>query len=465
MPRPTKSQGRALRRMYDNAGTVGKFLLPEPCPKTGHHKIHGHTVNKLVELGWCCFGMDERRPVFCLTNSGWLACAALFGDVALPASVVPEPVAVSEPVALPSDPLSPLTVELSDEEVHAFAAWLAARRAAPKMPPEAIKRAEPIPMDLPPDHDAWLELRKLSIGSSDVATVLGINPWSGPWKLWALKTGKIPNEDAGWYAALGTKIEPLILDLAGDALGVEVMKPAHAYRHGLISCLTANLDGLARDPLDSSRTVIVEAKHGSLYAKKAIEAFRDHGHITPGSDVQRWYYQIQEQLAVMSLDTAYLAALVNKDFYTVRIERDERAISTIERECAAFWDRFVAGPDGPKPPPASAADLGTLASVAEPDPEATTEIDDLASEVIRVSEISEELRALKSEKDGIDAKIRQALGDSGIGTVEGVTRVRVSMTERSGLDTKRLRSEQSDLLKQYETSSQSSRLTYAKVTP
>ena len=458
MPRPTKSQGRALKRLYDNAGTVGKFLLPEPCPKTGHAKIHGHTVNKLVELGWCQFGMDERRPVFCLTNSGWLACAALFGDVALPSSVTPEP----EPEPVAADPLSPLTVELTDEEVHAFAAWLAARRAAPKMPPEAIKRAEPIPIELPADHDAWLEGRKLSIGSSDVPTVLGLNPWSGPWKLWALKTGKIPNEDAGWYAALGTKIEPLILELASEDLGVDVLKPRNAYRHGLISCLTANLDGLARDPLDPARTVIVEAKHASLYAKKAIEALRDHGTVTPGSDVERWYYQIQEQIAVMALDAAYLAALVNKDFYAVRIERDDRAIATIERECAAFWDRFVAGPDGPKPPPASAADLGTLASVADTDPEETTEIDDLASDLIRASEITTEIRTLKNEKDGIDAKIRQALGDSGIGTVEGVTRVRVSTSERTSLDTKRLRSEHTDLLKQYETASQSSRLTYTK---
>ena len=231
----------------------------------------------------------------------------------------------------------------------------------------------------------------------------------------------------------------------------------------MISCLTANLDGLARDPLDASRTVIVEAKHGSLYAKKAIEALRDHGTVTPGSDVERWYYQIQEQIAVMALDAAYLAALVNKDFYTVRIERDDRAIATIERECSAFWDRFVAGPDGPKPPPASAADLGTLASVANTDPEETTEIDDLASDLIRASEITTEIRTLKNEKDGIDAKIRQALGDSGIGTVEGVTRVRVSTSERTSLDTKRLRSEHTDLLKQYETTSQSSRLTYSKV--
>ena len=460
MPRPTKSQGRALKRLYDNAGTVGKFLLPEPCPKTGHAKIHGHTVNKLVELGWCQFGMDERRPVFCLTNAGWLACAALFGDVALPSSVTPEP--EPEPETVAHQPMEPLTVELTDEEVHAFAAWLAARRAAPKMPPEAIKRAEPIPIELPADHDAWLEGRKLSIGSSDVPTVLGLNPWSGPWKLWALKTGKIPNEDAGWYAALGTKIEPLILDLASDALGVEVHKPERAYRHGLISCLTANLDGLARDPLDASRTVIVEAKHGSLYAKKAIEALRDHGTVTPGSDVERWYYQIQEQIAVMALDAAYLAALVNKDFYTVRIERDDQAIATIERECSAFWDRFVAGPDGPKPPPASAADLGTLASVADTDPEETTEIDDLAADLIRASEITAEIRTLKNEKDGIDAKIRQALGDSGIGTVEGVTRVRVSTSERTSLDTKRLRSEHGDLLKDYQTTSQSSRLTYTK---
>ena len=41
----------------------------------------------------------------------------------------------------------------------------------------------------PKDRNEWLEHRKSGIGSSEVATILGLNPWETPYQLWRRKVG------------------------------------------------------------------------------------------------------------------------------------------------------------------------------------------------------------------------------------------------------------------------------------
>ena len=54
----------------------------------------------------------------------------------------------------------------------------------------AIKTAEM-------ERDAWLLERTKGIGGSDVATVLGLNPYKTPLSLWEEKTGKTEGSPAG----------------------------------------------------------------------------------------------------------------------------------------------------------------------------------------------------------------------------------------------------------------------------
>ena len=41
-------------------------------------------------------------------------------------------------------------------------------------------------------REEWKALRKNYIGGSDAASVVGLNPFSSPYALWAEKTGKTP---------------------------------------------------------------------------------------------------------------------------------------------------------------------------------------------------------------------------------------------------------------------------------
>ena len=44
-------------------------------------------------------------------------------------------------------------------------------------------------------RDAWLEARSHSLGGSDAAAVMGLNPYKSPFALWAEKTGMVPEPD------------------------------------------------------------------------------------------------------------------------------------------------------------------------------------------------------------------------------------------------------------------------------
>lgn len=41
----------------------------------------------------------------------------------------------------------------------------------------------------PKDREEWLQVRKSGIGSSEVATIVGLNPWETPYQLWRRKVG------------------------------------------------------------------------------------------------------------------------------------------------------------------------------------------------------------------------------------------------------------------------------------
>lgn len=70
-------------------------------------------------------------------------------------------------------------------------------------------------INLEQGSDDWLIWRKKGLGSSDVATILGINPYKTAHELWMEKTGaKKPEDISNNYAVKrGQALEPLARDL------------------------------------------------------------------------------------------------------------------------------------------------------------------------------------------------------------------------------------------------------------
>lgn len=81
---------------------------------------------------------------------------------------------------------------------------------------------------------AQLDMRKTGIGASEIAAVIGLNPYCSALEVWMEKTGrKAPfggNEATGW----GEKLEPLIADAYAERFRVELVElqdPHKTIRH------------------------------------------------------------------------------------------------------------------------------------------------------------------------------------------------------------------------------------------
>ena len=74
-------------------------------------------------------------------------------------------------------------------------------------------------------RDEWLALRKLSIGSSEAAAAVGEDEYSGPYRLWCEKTGKLAPEDISEKRAvrLGRKLQPIVVEEYAHERGVKIV--------------------------------------------------------------------------------------------------------------------------------------------------------------------------------------------------------------------------------------------------
>ena len=62
----------------------------------------------------------------------------------------------------------------------------------------------------PKNREEWLEVRKNGIGSSEVATIVGLNPWQTPYQLWRIKTGQDAPKNENFAMKAGHYLEDAV---------------------------------------------------------------------------------------------------------------------------------------------------------------------------------------------------------------------------------------------------------------
>src|SRR5690606_37848315 len=98
-------------------------------------------------------------------------------------------------------------------------------------------------MTTDPREERLAEPRK-AIGACVVAAVLGASPWATPWGAWAERTVRPVSRSGHAATDLGTRLEPVIMDMAEAELGPieRSVRVAHATLP-----LAVNLDGRTAD--------------------------------------------------------------------------------------------------------------------------------------------------------------------------------------------------------------------------
>ena len=191
-------------------------------------------------------------------------------------------------------------------------------------------------------HEDWLELRRKSIGGSDAAAIVGLNPWASPYSVWAEKTGRLPEKEETEAMRQGKDFEDYVAKRFCEATGKRVRRANAMYRNPAYPFAHASLDRAVM-----GESAGLECKTTSVLN---LRKFRD------GEYPDSYYVQCVHYMAVTGADRWYLAVLVlNQGFHAYTIERDEAEISALMKQEAGFWEHVT----NDTPPPADGFDATT----------------------------------------------------------------------------------------------------------
>lgn len=248
-------------------------------------------------------------------------------------------------------------------------------------------------------EEDWQEYRRnqKGIGGSEVATILGLNPYKSAFTLWLEKTGQIePQGVNNEYVEWGNILEPVIRTKFAEETGFEVYEYPYVIQHDEHDFMVANIDGIVVDPA-------FNGEKGVLEIKTANERMKDSWAEGPPN---HYMLQIQHYLATLDFSYAYVACLIGgHHFKYFLIERDEYVIDKIISAEREFMRMIEEG----TPPEISGhpSDSDYLAKAFPNDNGEENSLPaDLEGLAVRYSELQEEIKSLQNEADYIKNRIK-----------------------------------------------------------
>lgn len=153
----------------------------------------------------------------------------------------------------------------------------------------------------PKDRNEWLKVRESGIGSSEVATIVGLNPWETPYQLWRRKVGIDSPKAENFAMKAGHYLEDAVSQFWQDETGHKVIKASAG-------------DWIIRDndrpylQVSPDRTYWL-GESRSPDAKGILECKTTQMKIDADDLPKHWFCQVQYQLGVARYQQGSLAWL------------------------------------------------------------------------------------------------------------------------------------------------------------
>ncbi|MGL5718553.1 MAG: lambda-exonuclease family protein [Paraclostridium sp.] len=285
--------------------------------------------------------------------------------------------------------------------------------------------------------DEWLETRKLGIGGSDVAGILGESKYKAPIDVWNDKINGSTFK-GNRYTRWGHNLEqPVALEFQALHNSYEVFEYNKTFKKGKS---LANVDRLLYD-LSTGEYGVLEIKTANFFGSKDWS-----GETIP----QEYYCQVMHYLAVTGLKFAWIACLVGgndyKEFY---IERNDEECQFILNSCEEFWNDFI---ETKLAPPLDGTSNYTdyqkhkMLHVDDVD----VEIEFLDDKVETYKDIQKQIKELEIKSELIKQELTQALLDNGANKSKTEKNsIRIMTQNRKSLDKKAFENAFPDLVKDY----------------
>lgn len=230
------------------------------------------------------------------------------------------------------------------------------------------------------DRAAWLAARKVGIGASEIAAVLGVSPFCSALELWARKTGRIVEEEKAqtermfWGLELEEKIARVTCQKAGVV--IQTLAPG-VFSHDDHKWMLASPDGIVVD--SGGNICSLEVKNIDTFAAKKWENIPEH-----------YLLQCQQQMIVMDAQRCLWGGLIGGNWHVwAWIERDEKECRRIIDAGNEFW-KLV---ESDMPPPSDGSESAHKVALDWATEDETVELfDNDVGDALREREESEKAR-------------------------------------------------------------------------
>jgi len=240
--------------------------------------------------------------------------------------------------------------------------------------------------------------RRKHIGSSDMAAILGLDPWRSAYDVWLDKKGMLvdaPETDA-MYA--GNRFEAGVLEFAEEQLGALLRNETRAVEG---TPLVSNIDAVVEKSDDP-----VEGKTVGLFHPSS-EWWGDDG-----TDQVPDRVIVQSHVHIMATNRAVChvpAFIGGRGFCMFEVPRNDKLVEIIGQRAVEFWDANV---QGDVPPENSRASLQVVKLVRR-QPKKVVSID--PELVAKWLEAKDALKESTEAKQQAEADVLAAMGDAEAG--------------------------------------------------
>lgn len=297
-------------------------------------------------------------------------------------------------------------------------------------------------------EEEWLALRHKYIGGSDCAALIGMNPFSSPYAVWAEKTDLIEPFKGNLATDVGTFLEPFVSKKWSEETGKKVRNIKQSIVNDKYPWAIANID---RD---------VVGEEAGLELKTCSELRMKEFH--DGEYPANYYAQCVHYMAVTGYKKWYLGVLVgNRHFLTFEIERDEDEINSLMKAEEEFWYKHVVPKVAP-PVDGSFATSEAISEIFTSDDGDTVDLSRYEGTLQQRKNVDEHIKSLREEKDRLENQIKMLMGDSPKATCGSFT-ITWKKQRSSGLDREAIRRDYPGIdLSKYATESRVFRITEKK---
>lgn len=273
-------------------------------------------------------------------------------------------------------------------------------------------------------REEWLKARRNSIGGSDAASILGLNPYNSAYSLWCEKTGKIKPEDISDKEAvrLGNDLEQYVAERFMEATGKKVRRENNIIYNSDYPFAHANPDRMV-----IGEDAGLECKTSSSW--DIAQQLKD-GEIPP-----YWYCQMVHYMMVTGAKRWYLGALVfGVGFFQFTVERNDAEIEALANAESDFWQGVCK-----HTPPALDGSQATTEAIKtiykDSAPGTAVDLTGVGQHIQFYNEVSKQIRELETIKAEQENIIKDYMGAAEKGTY-GDTSISWKTSTRSTFDKK-----------------------------